>query len=828
MDRGLRPWGTLWTFPLLISVLLSCGDSTAPSSRVPVTITASVTSLSLSSLGETRQLTAIARDEGGNAHSIQLSWSSLNPAVATVSGTGLVTANGNGSTTILVTAGAISGSVMVTVQQLPALITIVPGTVALSSIGESAQLATTVQDALGKPVSSSAGVPTVSWSSSNPAVATVSTSGRVTAAGNGSTLVSATVGSLSANIPATVNQRAATISLSAQALSYSSLSSGQSVIATVRDEQGATIPNAPVTWSVANTAVATVSTDGVVTAVGNGQTTVTAKVSGVTATVPVTVLQVTASVVIAGGSPKLLGTSSAFRLTAYAIDANAQPVSAAPIIWSSSDASVAGVDPSGMVRAVRAGNAEIRAKSGSIVGVFQLEVVAFRRVAVDPYLATPIQNALWTIPVAAVSYIPTADGVNLDVSKSPDFYTLGPMTIAQVEANLVDIYRRKKMALEEGSRFRAYKDASARPSIGIRVVEHLVVYDQIPASSKTIGSGPLVQYIPDYKRAFRDNGLEMLIPAQGVRQVWLAQSSFSANFPSYNPAIHNLADTRWVAESNMASPTTGDISNSYREADDLPIFGHTYVVYGINFRRSQAEAVHNVGHQLESIFAYVNQKYELNTKLFWNKFVGLDVTSKFVQGRAGATHFPPNAVNDYDYSNPTAVLSDIEDWRPDGTGSKKLVNAGTWGNRAFPWPGAQDFGQRVETQWYVHWFQSMPGLNNGIALGSGTMTNWWRFFADWDASIREGIGLATVRDGTPIFIRNDFSGGILLNPGGGLSAGQSVVLYGDAPIEVSVYDCGEPGTTSCIFDKYMLQPGKSYRVIQNPSGPANNLTIVER
>ena len=48
----------------------------------------------------------------------------------------------------------------------------------------------------------------------------------------------------------------------------------------------------------------------------------------------------------------------------------------------------------------------------------------------------------------------------------------------------------------------------------------------------------------------------------------------------------------------MSSPLTGDISNSNRDNTDLPIYNSTYTVYGQNFRRSHAEAVHNHGHQL--------------------------------------------------------------------------------------------------------------------------------------------------------------------------------------------------------------------------------------
>jgi hypothetical protein len=194
----------------------------------------------------------------------------------------------------------------------------------------------------------------------------------------------------------------------------------------------------------------------------------------------------------------------------------------------------------------------------------------------------------------------------------------------------------------------------------------------------------------------------------------------------------------------MASPTTGDISNSNRDPLDLPVLSHTYTVYGMNFRRTQAEAVHNVGHQLEAMFAYVNQRTEGNTNLFWKQFVGQDAGGAFVTGRAGWTHMPPNTTGHYDYLNATLVKSDIEDWRPDGSGATKPVNVNTWGNLTFPWPGAMEFPQRVETQWYIYWFQSMPGLDNHIPRGSGEMTNWWCFVGDWDRAIRSNAGLSTV------------------------------------------------------------------------------------
>ena len=588
------------------------------------------------------------------------------------------------------------------------------------------------------------------------------------------------------------------------------------------DAQGVVVSLGPVQWSSAATAVAQVSATGLVTAKANGVTTITAASGAISGTIQVTIAQAVATVAVSGpGALRAIGAQA--DLSAAVKDRNGHSI-ATTVLWTSSDPSVIGVDGNGRITAAGVGSATIQGVAGSVSDSMSIEVATVRRVPVDSYLATPAAGAVWDVPVLLLAYVPTADGVNLDVTQSPDFYSLNPRTIAAVETDILDFARRTKMAREEGSRFRAYKNTSALPSLGFRVVEHIVVYTQLPGVSQMYGGAHLV----DYHKMFRDLDLERLITEHGVKEIWLAVSSFDAGYPSYNPAIHDIADTRFVFESNMASPTTGDVSNSNRDPNDLPVLGHTYTVYGTNFRRSQAEAVHNVGHQLEAMFAHVNQRAEGNTDLFWKKFVGQDASGAFTGGRAGWTHMPPNTTQNYEYLSPTLVQSDIEDWRADGTGVKKAVNVDTWGTLTFPWPGAMDFPQRVETQWYIYWFQSMPGLDNHIPLRNGEMTNWWRFVADWDAAINANAGLATVRDSETVVIRNDFLGSVFLDPGGNVAAGASISLPAPAPIVVRVHDCGDPaGAGGCIMDPYTLEPG-SYRVIQHPSGPPNNLTIVQQ
>jgi len=192
----------------------------------------------------------------------------------------------------------------------------------------------------------------------------------------------------------------------------------------------------------------------------------------------------------------------------------------------------------------------------------------------------------------------------------------------------------------------------------------------------------------------------------------------------------------------MSSPTTGDISNSNRDNSDLPVYARTYTMFGYNFRRSQAEALHNHGHQVEALFGYAATRQDGNSDLFWKQFVGQDATGHFITGRCGWTHMPPNTTVDYRYEDTTHVASDIEDWTPDHTGALKQVNVDTWGNLTFAWPdGNSSFAQRKETQWYIYWWQSVPGFVNPIRLGNDYMTNWWRFVGSWDASIATGAGL---------------------------------------------------------------------------------------
>lgn len=414
--------------------------------------------------------------------------------------------------------------------------------------------------------------------------------------------------------------------------------------------------------------------------------------------------------------------------------------------WSSSNPGVATVNAEGYVTAVSAGTATITGTYGGLTDEINVTVInpvlPPQYETIDPFLATPASGAIKEIPVIILRFLPTDDGVNLDVSICPDYWSLGPITLPDLKARIDAFDKRVKFGLEEGSKFRGYNNPAAIPFIGYRVVEYITIYEPPPPwRIKDYDSNGYPVFLIDYHSVFNRFNIEDYINNQGVKEVWVWQSSFDSGTPSYDPMIHNPEDIRFEWESNMSSPTTGDVSNSNRDNTDLPLYNHTYTVYGQNFRRSQAEAVHNRGHQYEAILSHANYLQDSNSDLFWKKFVGQNASGDFITGRCGWTHMPPNTTNNYDYLNTAVVNSDIEDWIPDGSGQSTPVSVSTWENLNYSWPGDASFGQKTESQWYLYWMQSIPGLNNQIPYGTNTITNWWEFVADWDQSINNGLGL---------------------------------------------------------------------------------------
>ncbi len=137
----------------------------------------------------------------------------------------------------------------------------------------------------------------------------------------------------------------------------------------VLDENGSEIADASVTWTSGAVDVATVSDQGLVTAVNNGSVVITAHSGSLSASASVTVSQVPVRIVIEippiGGQLMQTDTGQ-YILVATVQDRNGHSVAGAEVTWSSSDESVVTINDQGVVTEVSSGRAQITARSGDL------------------------------------------------------------------------------------------------------------------------------------------------------------------------------------------------------------------------------------------------------------------------------------------------------------------------------------------------------------------------------------------------------------------------------------------------------------------------------
>jgi uncharacterized protein YjdB len=241
-------------------------------------------------VGATRQLAAVGRDASGGVLTGRLvAWASADSMIARVSVTGVVTARAAGSVVITATSEGKSGTATITVAPAPiATVSVSPDTATLV-VGATRQLAAVARDASGAPLT---GRP-VSWASAEPAVASVSPTGLVTAHARGTAVITATSEGKSGTAAMTiVPEPIATVSVVPDTATLI-VGTMRQLMAVGRDASGAVLTGRPVTWSSADPEIASVSAAGMVTARAAGSAVITATAEGKSGTATITVMPTT-------------------------------------------------------------------------------------------------------------------------------------------------------------------------------------------------------------------------------------------------------------------------------------------------------------------------------------------------------------------------------------------------------------------------------------------------------------------------------------------------------------------------------------------------------
>ncbi len=205
---------------------------------------------------------------------------------------------------------------------------------------------------------------TVTWSSSNTSVATIS-NGKVTAVAAGTSTITAKAGNKSATCSITVYNPTVEVSgLSLNKTSLSLVTGGTETLSATVTPSNAT--NKTVTWSSSDSSVAKVDNNGNITAVAVGKTTITAKSGNYSVSCYITVSEpiigVSSVTLNISELSLLVGESERLTATVYPLNASDKKVT-----WMSSDYAVVRVD-GGLVSAVSVGTAVVTAKAGEYSG----------------------------------------------------------------------------------------------------------------------------------------------------------------------------------------------------------------------------------------------------------------------------------------------------------------------------------------------------------------------------------------------------------------------------------------------------------------------------
>ncbi len=295
-------------------------------------------------------------------------WSTDNVNIATVTNQGIVRGIAAGTTVVRASYNNISSTARVIVAPIfPETLTIVQPSATVVA-GSTFPLTLRYTNTAGNQVPPPANV---LWSSTNSAVASVNTQGIVTGISAGQTTIAATLNGIVASATITV---AAATTLEALRIIQQNVNvdlSNSPILYTVEYKNTAGVVSpAPATlvWASTNTAVATITSGGMTTAVAAGQSVITATVNGIVASSSLTVTNnsAVASVTLSPANFLEIKLNQIGQLTAVARNASGNVIPNAPLSWTNDNTSFVNVANAGQVTATAYGTSNVKVSSMAV------------------------------------------------------------------------------------------------------------------------------------------------------------------------------------------------------------------------------------------------------------------------------------------------------------------------------------------------------------------------------------------------------------------------------------------------------------------------------
>jgi len=381
------------------------------------------------------RLVGTAFDKEGNSIGTKvIRFSSTNNSVATVTADGLVIGVSPGQAIIAGEADGARGEANVTVvPEIPDNIQVSPSPVTLRR-GNVRQFTATPRNPAGTPITGLS----ITWQSSNSAIASVSPSGEVTALAPGNVVIAATANQISGSSQVTVTE------IPIGSISLAPLTKGIQVNEefvpdlTLRDTAGNVLPSLgrPINWTSNSTITASVNNAGVVRGLRPGNARITAASPdnpAVNGSMDVTVSDRLVRTVVISPRTGFLRLAAPRQLSAQLLDSLGQSVTGRVVTWTSLTPTVASINSNGRATGLSLGTARFTASVDNAVDTVQFTVtkIPVGEITLSPTQSSVIQGK--SITLTAV----VKDSAGEEVTDRPLTWLTSSPTVATVNNGVV-------------------------------------------------------------------------------------------------------------------------------------------------------------------------------------------------------------------------------------------------------------------------------------------------------------------------------------------------------------------------------------------------------
>ena len=340
-------------------------------SRSADTLTALTLTLEYQAVVENARGATIPSDEE------PVEWRSLDESIAMVNSVGLATATGVGTTRIVARAGTGASlradTASLTVFNTAVSLRVSPSELTVASVGGTAQLSVTALNDVGGEVT---GVD-FGWTSSDIAVAEVSSSGLVTSQQVGTTTITVTLGDLSASASITVTNAPSTVEIIPDSYTLASINDSYTPAVNFRNALDSVLDRTSAEWLSDDALVAIVTSEGIITATGRGTTRIRARNPlnfSRTDLIEIAVTNAPDSIELNRTDDALPSLDRTLQYAATVWNARGDIINDAVVTWTSLNTSVATITAGGLARSVGIGESQIVGRSEAVADTARLVV----------------------------------------------------------------------------------------------------------------------------------------------------------------------------------------------------------------------------------------------------------------------------------------------------------------------------------------------------------------------------------------------------------------------------------------------------------------------